>query len=71
VTAVLAAAARAVLEGVLVLAAVTSVFWAAIWSMAGPQDWRVMAYVVVMCVTITGAGLGVHALHPQKGDGDG
>jgi hypothetical protein len=70
-TAVLAAAARAVLEAVLVLAAVTSVFWAAIWSMAGPQDWRAVVWLAVMCVTITGAGLGVHALHPRKGDGDG
>jgi hypothetical protein len=71
VSAVLAAAARAVLEAVLVLAAVTSVFWAAAWPLAGPQDWRVMAWLAVMCVTITGAGLGVHALHPRKRDGDG
>jgi hypothetical protein len=67
VTSVLAAIARAVLEAVLVLAAVTSVFRAA----TGPQDWRAVVWLAVMCVTITGAGLGVHALHPRKGGGDG
>jgi hypothetical protein len=67
VSAVLAAIARAVLEAVLVLAAVTSVFRAA----TGPQDWRAVVWLAVMFVTITGAGLGVHALHPRKGDGDG
>jgi hypothetical protein len=66
VTAVLAAVARAVLEAVLVLAAVASVFWAA----TGPQDFRTLARLAVMFVTITGAVLGVSALQP-KGDHDG
>ena len=62
VTAVLAAIARAVLGAVLVLAAVASVFWVAF----GPQGlWAVMFAVV------TGAVLGVAALAPRKGDGDG
>jgi hypothetical protein len=67
VSAVLAAAGRAVLEGILVLAAVTSVLQAA----TGPQDWRAVVWLAVMFVTITGAVLGVHALHPEEGDGDG
>jgi hypothetical protein len=58
VTAALAAAARAVLEGVLVLAAVMSVFWAA----AGPQDFWTVVWLAVMFVIVAGATLGVTAL---------
>ena len=59
------AAARAVLEAVLVLAAVAAVFRAAT---SGP-GFAAVAWLAVMVVTITGAVLGVHALQP-KGDGD-
>ena len=58
-------AARAVAEAVLVLAAVASVFWAAV----GPQDWRTVVWLAVMFVAITGAGLGVHALKGGGGRG--
>ena len=64
-TAVLTAVVRAVLEAVLVLAAVAAVFWAAL----GPQDWRTVVWLGVMCVVVAGAVLGVSALQP-KGDGD-
>ena len=63
---ILAAVARAVLEAVLVLAAVAAVFWAA----TGPQDFWTPVWLGVMFVVITGAVLGVSALQP-KGDGDG
>jgi hypothetical protein len=67
VTAVLAAVARVAVEAVLVLAAVASVFWAA----TRPQGFAAAGWLAVMFVTITGAVLGVTALAPRKGDGDG
>jgi uncharacterized membrane protein len=65
VTAVLAAAARVVLEVILVLAAVVSVFWAAV----GPQGFVTVVWLAVMFVVVTGAGLGVAAMQPRKGGG--
>lgn len=56
-TAILSAAARAVLAAVLVLAAAASVFWAAL----GPPAWTA-AWLLVMFAVITGAVLGVSAL---------
>jgi len=66
-TAVLGAIGRTVLTAVLLLAAVASVLWA--W--AGPQGWPLVAWLLAVCVLVVGAGLGVSALQPKKGDGDG
>jgi hypothetical protein len=64
-TAVLAAAARAVLGAVLLLAAVGAVLWA----QYGPQGWPLVAWLLAVCVVVVGAG--VCASAPPKGDGDG
>ena len=63
-TGVLAAAARAVLAAVLVLAAATAVFWA--WVRPAGE-----LGLLAMSVTIIAAALGVPALRPRKGGGDG
>ena len=62
-TAVLAAAARAVLGAVLVLAVLASLLWVAY----GPQGLWTVAWLAAVFVVVTGAGLGLHALQP-KGD---
>jgi hypothetical protein len=67
VTAILAAAARAVLAAVLVLAAVTSVFWVAY----GPQNFWTVLWLLAMFVTITGGGVALAALQPRNGGNDG
>lgn len=64
VTAVLAAAARAVLGAVLVLAAFVSLLWTAY----GPQGLWTLAWLAVVFAVVTGAGLGIAALQPKEGD---
>jgi hypothetical protein len=69
VTAVLAAAARAVraaLWTVLLLGAVAGVLRA--W--AGPQGWPLALWLVAVCAVVVAAGLCASAPHPE-GDGDG
>ena len=60
-TAVLAATARVVL----VLGAVTSVFWVAV----RPLGLWTAAWLLVMFVAAPAAAVGVAALQPRKGDG--
>lgn len=60
-TAVLAAAARAVLAAVLVLAALASLLWTAY----GPQGLWTVAWLAVVFAVVTGAGLGIAALQPK------
>jgi hypothetical protein len=67
VTAVLAAAARAVLAAVLVLAAFASLLWVAY----GPQGLWTVAWLAVVFVVVTGTGLGLHALQPKNEGGGG
>lgn len=64
-TAVLAAAARVVLGGVLVLAGFASMLWVAY----GPQGPWTVAWLAVVFVTVTGAVLGLHALQPKHEGG--
>jgi hypothetical protein len=61
VTAVLAAAARATLVAVIVLAVLAGSLYAAY----GPQGLWVMAWLAAMLAVILGAGLGLHALRPR------
>jgi hypothetical protein len=65
VTAVLAAAARAVLGAVLVLAVLAGSLYAAY----GPQGPWVMAWLTAMLAVILAAGLGLHALQPKNEGG--
>lgn len=67
VTAVLAAAARAVLAAVLVLAAFASLLWTAY----GPQGLWTAAWLAVVFAVVTGAGLGIAALQPKDREGGG
>ena len=60
-TAVLAAAARAVLGAVLLLAVAGSVLWA----QYGPQGWPLVAWLVAVCAVVAGAGLCASALQPE------
>lgn len=60
-TAVLAAAARAALVAVMVLAVLTGSLYAAY----GPQGWWVMAWLAAMLAVTLGAGLTLHALRPR------
>jgi hypothetical protein len=69
VTAVLAAAARAVLAAVLVLAIAGAVLCAVLWAAYGPQDARLPAWFAAMFVVVAGAATGLAALRPE-GDGD-
>ncbi len=65
-TAVLAAAARAVLGAVLLLAVVAAMLWA--W--AGPQGWPLVAWLLAVCVVVVAAGLCASALPPQREEND-
>jgi hypothetical protein len=65
VTAVLAAAARAILAAVALLACVTSPLWVAY----GPPGAWVMVRLAVMVAVVTAAVLGWSALWPRRGGG--
>jgi hypothetical protein len=60
-TAVLTAAARAVLGAVLFAAAAGSLLWVAY----GPQGLWTVAWLAGVFAVVTGAGLGLHALQPK------
>ncbi|HET9973923.1 MAG TPA: hypothetical protein VFQ68_37220 [Streptosporangiaceae bacterium] len=64
-TAVLAAAARVVLAAVLVLAGFASMLWVAY----GPQGLWTVAWLAVVFVTVTGAGLAWETLEPKHEGG--
>lgn len=64
-TAVLAAAARAVLAALLVLAAFASLLWVAY----GPQGLWTPVWLAVVFAVVTAAGLGIAALQPKNEGG--
>ena len=64
-TAVLAAAARAVLYAVLVLAAAVSVLWSAL----SPPGLATMAWLGVMFVTVAGSGVALERLGKRRRKG--
>ena len=64
-TAVLAAAARAVLYAVLVLAAAVSVLWSAL----SPPGLATMAWLGVMFVTVAGSGVALERLGRRRREG--
>jgi len=62
VTAVLAAAARAVLAAVLVAVSLA----ACLWTAYGPQGAWTLAWLGVVFAVVSCAGLGLHALRPEN-----
>lgn len=61
-TAVLAAAARAVLGAVLLLAVVGAM----LWQWAGSQGWPLVPWLVAVCAVVVAAGLCASALQPEN-----
>jgi hypothetical protein len=67
-TAVLAAAARAVLWAAIGAVLLLVIVGAMLWQWAGPQGWPLVPWLVAVCVVVVAAGLCASALQPE-GDG--